>query len=75
MLTLRDKVLPSSMQAIKFPCEQSYYLRLPLVLDRMKICMDFGPYDDFSSSDVPEMEDQQNSLNVLVMGTYLLYFA
>jgi hypothetical protein len=29
----------------------SYYLRLPLVLDIMKICMDFGPYDALSSSD------------------------
>jgi hypothetical protein len=27
----------------------------------MKICMDFGSYDAFSSSDVPEMVDQQNS--------------
>jgi hypothetical protein len=25
----------------------SYYLRLPLVLDIMKICMDFGLYDAF----------------------------
>jgi hypothetical protein len=25
----------------------SYYLRLPLVLDIMKICTDFGPYDVF----------------------------
>jgi hypothetical protein len=36
----------------------SYYLRLPLVLDIMKICMDFGSYDAFLSSDVPEMVDQ-----------------
>jgi hypothetical protein len=36
-------------------------MRLPLVLDIMKICMDFGPYDIFSSSDVLEMADQQNS--------------
>jgi hypothetical protein len=35
----------------------SYYLRLPMVLDIMKICMDFGPYDAFLSSDVPEMVD------------------
>jgi hypothetical protein len=39
----------------------SYYLRLPLVLDIMKICMDFGLYDIFPSSDVSEMVDQQNS--------------
>jgi hypothetical protein len=32
----------------------SYYLRLPLVLDIMKICIDFGPYDAFLSSDVPK---------------------
>jgi hypothetical protein len=53
----------------------SYYLRLPLVLDIMKICMDFGPYDAYPSSDVPEMVDQQNSCNSLVIGTYLLYLA
>jgi hypothetical protein len=53
----------------------SYYLRLPVVLDIMKICMDFGPYDTFPSSDVPEMVDQQNSWNWLVIGTYLLYLA
>jgi hypothetical protein len=34
-----------------------YYLRLALVLDIMKICTDFGPYDAFSSFDVPEMVD------------------
>jgi hypothetical protein len=39
----------------------SFYLRLPLVLDIMKICMDFGPHDAFPSSDVAEMVDQQNS--------------
>jgi hypothetical protein len=53
----------------------SYYLRLPLVLDIMKICMDFSPYDGFLSSDVPKMVDQQNSWNSLVIGTYLLYLA
>jgi hypothetical protein len=53
----------------------SYYLRLPLVLDIMKICMDFGPYDAFPSPDVPEMVDQQNSWNSLVIGTYLRYIA
>jgi hypothetical protein len=51
----------------------SYYLRLPLVLDIMKICMDFGPCDVFPSSD--EMVDQQNSWNSLIIGTYLLYLA
>jgi hypothetical protein len=45
----------------------------PLVLDTMKICMDFGPHDVFLSSDVPEMVDQQNLWNSLVIGTYLLY--
>jgi hypothetical protein len=53
----------------------SYYLRLPLVLDIMKIYMDFGPSNAFSSSNVPEMIDQQNSLNSLVIGTYLIYLA
>jgi hypothetical protein len=51
----------------------SYYQRLPLVLDIMKICMDFSPYDAFLSSDVPEMVDQQNLWNLLVIGTYRLY--
>jgi hypothetical protein len=37
--------------------------------------MDFGPYDAFTSSDIPEMVDQQNLLNSLVIGTYLLYLA
>jgi hypothetical protein len=41
----------------------------------MKICMDFGPYDAFPSSNVPEMVDQQNSWNSLVICTYLLYIA
>jgi hypothetical protein len=53
----------------------SYYLWLCLILDILKICMDFGPYDAFPSSDVPEMVDQQNSLNSLVISTYLLYLA
>jgi hypothetical protein len=35
----------------------SYYLRLPMGLDIMKICMNFGPYDAFPSSDVPKMID------------------
>jgi hypothetical protein len=51
----------------------SYSLWLCLILDIMKICMDFGPYDAFPSSDVPEMVDQQNSWNSLVINTYLLY--
>jgi hypothetical protein len=48
----------------------SYYLRLCLIL---KICMDFGPYDAFPSSDVLEMVDQQNSWNSLAISTYILY--
>jgi hypothetical protein len=35
--------------------------------------MDFGPYDAFPSSDVPEMLTQQKSWNSLVITTYLLY--
>jgi hypothetical protein len=35
--------------------------------------MDFDPYDAFLTSDVPEMIDQQNSWNSLVISTYLLY--
>jgi hypothetical protein len=35
--------------------------------------LDFGPYDAFPSSDVPEMVDHQNSWNSLVINTYLLY--
>jgi hypothetical protein len=35
--------------------------------------MDFDPYDDFPSSDVPKMVNQQNSWNLLVIRTYLLY--
>jgi hypothetical protein len=51
----------------------SYCLSLCLILDIMKICMDFGPYGAFPSSDIPEMVDQQNSWNSLVISTYLLY--
>jgi hypothetical protein len=51
----------------------SYYLWLCLILDLMKICMDFGPYGAFLSSDVLEMVDQQNSWNSFIIGTYLLY--
>jgi hypothetical protein len=35
--------------------------------------MDLGLYDAFLSSDVPEMVNQQNSWNSLVISTYLLY--
>jgi hypothetical protein len=54
------------------PCHLhvSYYLRLPLVLDIMNICMDSGPFDAFPSSDVHEMVDQQNSWDSLVISTY-----
>jgi hypothetical protein len=38
----------------------SSYLLLCFILDILKICIDFGPYDAFLSSDVPEMVDQQN---------------
>jgi hypothetical protein len=51
----------------------SYCLWLCLISDIMKICMDFGPYGAFPSFDVPEMLDQQNSWNSLVISTYLLY--
>jgi hypothetical protein len=48
-------------------------LWLCLILDIMKMCMDFGPYSAFPSSDVLEMVDKQNSWNSLVIGTYCLY--
>jgi hypothetical protein len=35
--------------------------------------MDVGRYGAFPSSDVPEMVDQQNSWNLLVIRSYLLY--
>jgi hypothetical protein len=35
--------------------------------------MNFSPYDTFPSSDVPEIVNQQNSWNSLVITTYLLY--
>jgi hypothetical protein len=38
----------------------------------LNICMDFGPYDAFQSSDVLEMVNQQNLWNSLVIRTYLL---
>jgi hypothetical protein len=37
--------------------------------------MDFGTYDVFQSSDVPEIVDQQNSWNSLVISIYLPYLA
>jgi hypothetical protein len=51
----------------------SYCLWTLMVLDIFKICMDFGPYGAFPSSDVPVFIDQQNSWNRLVISTYLLY--
>jgi hypothetical protein len=51
----------------------SYCLWLCLILDIMKICIDFGPYGAFPSSNVPKMVDQQNSWNSLVISTYLIY--
>jgi hypothetical protein len=51
----------------------SYYMWLCLISDIMKTSMDFGPYDAFPSSDVPEMVNQQNSWNSLVISTYILY--
>jgi hypothetical protein len=53
----------------------SYYLRLPLILDIMKIGLDFGSYDAFLSFDVPKMVDQQNLWNSLVIAPifYILH--
>jgi hypothetical protein len=51
----------------------SYCVWLCLIEDIMRICMDFGSYDAFRSSDVPEMVNQQNSWHSLVISTYLLY--
>jgi hypothetical protein len=51
----------------------SYFLWLCLILDIMKICMDFGPYGAFPSFDVPKMVNQQNSWYSLVISIYLLY--
>jgi hypothetical protein len=51
----------------------SYFLWLCLVVDIMKICMDFDPYGAFPPSDILEMAHQQNSWNSLVISTYLLY--
>jgi hypothetical protein len=51
----------------------SYCPRTLLVLDIIKICMYFGPYSVFPSSNVPEKVNQQSSWNSLVISTYLLY--
>jgi hypothetical protein len=51
----------------------SYCQWLPLVLDIMNICMDFDLYDAFPSFNVPEMVNEQNSWNSLVISTYFLY--
>jgi hypothetical protein len=51
----------------------SYCLWTSLVLDIIKICIDFGPYDAFLLSDVPVMVYQKNSGNSLVISSYLLY--
>jgi hypothetical protein len=51
----------------------SYCLWLCLISNIIEICMDFGPYGAFPSFDVPEMVNQQNSWNSLVISTYLLY--
>jgi hypothetical protein len=58
-----------------WPCHplMSYCLWLCLISDIMMICMDFGPYDAFPSSDVSKMVNQQNSWNLLVISTYLIY--
>jgi hypothetical protein len=52
---------------------KSYCLWQCLILDVMKISMDFSPYDAFPSSDIPEMVNIQNSWNLLVISTYLLH--
>jgi hypothetical protein len=36
----------------------TYSLSLCLILDILMICIDFGPYDAFLSSNVPEMVGQ-----------------
>jgi hypothetical protein len=58
---------------VQCPFLVSYCLLLCLILDIMKICIDFGPYGAFPSFDVPEIVDQQNSCNSLVISTYCLY--
>jgi hypothetical protein len=57
------------------PCRpfMSYCLWTLLVLDIIKIYKNFGPYGAFPSFDIPEMVDQQNLWNSLVISTYLLY--
>jgi hypothetical protein len=51
----------------------SYCPWTPLILDIIKICIDFGTYGAFLSSDVLKMVGQQNSWNSLVISTYLLH--
>jgi hypothetical protein len=51
----------------------SYCLWLCLIFDIMKIWMDFCPYRVVPSSDVPEMLEQQNSWNSVIISTYILY--
>jgi hypothetical protein len=51
----------------------SYCPWTPWVLDIIKMCMDFGSYGAFPSSDVPGMVDQQNSWNSLVISIYHIY--
>jgi hypothetical protein len=51
----------------------SYCPWTPLVLDIIKICMDFSSYGAFPSSDVPNMVDQKYSWTSLVISTYPLY--
>jgi hypothetical protein len=51
----------------------SYYPWIRLVLDIIKICMNFDPYVTFLSFDVPIIVDRQDSWNSLVISTYLLY--
>jgi hypothetical protein len=43
----------------------SYCLWLCLILDIIKICMDFGPHGAFPSSDAPEMVDQQKLVELV----------
>jgi hypothetical protein len=58
-------------------CATSFYRVIlsvtMLILGTMKICLNFGSYGAFPSSNVPEMVFQRNSWNSLVISTYLLY--
>jgi hypothetical protein len=51
----------------------SYYLWLCLILNIMKICMNFDSYGAFPSSDITKMVDQQNSWNSLIISIYNIY--